>query len=403
MTISGGNDGKFGPFYGSTGSSGKEVLSIASAEGGTLPSTPFKLTYNLAGQTKTDLAAYTYFAYQWDIKDYPIVPFSLDTNEENQACSPLPEGDYPDLSQSIVLVRRGGCDFLAQEYNLRQAYKSNYVMYYNDEEKPITPWSWLGSWPKALVDKAVGEAIIENIKAEGSVTADFTPNEDPDYRLGMFNSLGNRPNYFTSWAALYDMTLKPDVAGPGGEILSTYLDGSWTVLSGTSMACPYVAGVAALYIGQYGGRSVHGEGFGKLLRNKIVSSGVTMPWSLAGVVDDVSPPVDTGFWAPPIQAGAGMIDAFKVLNYTTELSFEKFHLNDTAHFNRYHKAVITNNAKVPVTYTFKLQPAAGIEAKGKLPTEIAALTELKPIEMVPDVTLPSGTFKVLPGQSKTAQ
>ncbi|MEY4667924.1 MAG: hypothetical protein RL518_623 [Pseudomonadota bacterium] len=37
-----------------------------------------------------------------------------------------------------------------------------------------------------------------------------------------------------------------DVAAPGSRILSTYLAGQFTTISGTSMATPYVAGVAAL-------------------------------------------------------------------------------------------------------------------------------------------------------------
>ena len=38
-------------------------------------------------------------------------------------------------------------------------------------------------------------------------------------------------------------------------------------------------------------------------------------------------------WAPVAQVGAGMINAAKLLNYTTSLSFNKMELNDTAHFD----------------------------------------------------------------------
>jgi subtilisin len=56
-----------------------------------------------------------------------------------------------------------------------------------------------------------------------------------------------------SFASFSNHGSEVDIAAPGVGILSTYKDGEYAVLSGTSMASPHAAGAAALYSSQHHG------------------------------------------------------------------------------------------------------------------------------------------------------
>ncbi|KEY70826.1 hypothetical protein S7711_08526 [Stachybotrys chartarum IBT 7711] len=391
VTISAGNSGTQGPFYGSSGSSGRNVLAIASSDAETLPAIPFEAT--IGGDTVRFgyLPATDYFPPH--VSDWPVVALNLDTTAPADGCEPYPEGTR-NLTGTVPLVRRGTCTFQTKQENLA-ALGAEYILIYNDE-RPITSPSTAN--PSALIASITadtGEALISAIAAGIEVTADFSVN--PEIPIGLDYPSANRASTFTSWATLYNLEMKPDIAAPGGNIFSTWVGGSYNIISGTSMACPYVAGVAALYISVHGGRSVQGNGFAYALSRRIISSGVALPW-YNGVATNYD------YQAPPAQIGNGLIDAYKVVQYDTALNFEKMALNDTRYFSRYHDVTVTNSGDEPVTYQFHHQPQAGFDTLTYVVSantrRLRTFAQLTPREYTPSVSLPRD-FTLQPGASRT--
>ncbi|GKT82230.1 subtilisin-like protease [Colletotrichum tofieldiae] len=215
-----------------------------------------------------------------------------------------------------------------------------------------------------------------------------------------------RPSYFTSWGGLYDLSVKPDITAPGTDVFSTWPggdDNQFVLLSGTSMATPYVAGVAALYISKHGGRGVHGKDFAKDLAMRIISSGASLPWLL------YSGAADPAFRAPAQQVGGGLVDAKKVLKYDTSLELRRFGLNDTLHFRADQGISVKNAGKERVKYTFEVESWAGVEMlkayDGRDPGEtprIRCRPEIVPSNVLVDVGLP-GEFELGPGEARKAK
>ncbi|KAK5995716.1 Thermophilic serine proteinase [Cladobotryum mycophilum] len=202
------------------------------------------------------------------------------------------------------------------------------------------------------------------------------------------------PAIFTTWGPTNDLSIKPDIGAPGYNVVSTLPGNKFGPMSGTSMAAPYVAGIAALYISKHGGRELHGPGFAKRLADRIVSSGRSVTWDTGKVRPD--------YIAPPFQVGTGLVDALKVLRYDTHLSFEPFALQDSQLFKPQWHADITNLGNKTVTYFFDIEPQAGVQLLDPH-YGIKRLYELEPINITPKVTLPKTPLVLKPGETGRAE
>lgn len=353
IAISAGNSGDEGIWYPSSGDIGNSVTAVASINNEQF----ITFSTSIEGKGATRNVGYLDGSGQgFPLKGkVPIYILSQDKNIADDGCRPLPD-DTPDLSGYLVVVRRGTCTFATKENNIVN-YGAKYVWFYNTRTSPeIYPDITASvSQGYAMITAADGEWIVDQFIAGGNATITFP--DQPEKSTAENIVSGGKLSTFTSWGPSFEAQIKPEIGAPGGYIYATYPlnQGGYAIISGTSMASPYIAGVAALYMGAHGGRAaMGGEGVAELKR-KIITSGTLINWN-DGVTTDWSK------LAPVAQQGAGYVNAEKVLTYATSLSPGKLELNDTAYLKSGHFINVKNSGSKEVDYFITHEPAATVNS-----------------------------------------
>ena len=149
--------------------------------------------------------------------------------------------DYSGISAEgrIALVARGETTFSEKAANAKAA-GATAIIIYNNAAGGITPALSEDTIPTVGISKADGEKLISAANktitiGTGSEWSDRFVAED-----------AANPSEFSNWGPAPDLAIKPEIAAPGGNIYSASLNGGYEMMSGTSMATPHMAGMAAL-------------------------------------------------------------------------------------------------------------------------------------------------------------
>lgn len=137
-----------------------------------------------------------------------------------------------DVTDKVVLVARGVCTFQEKALAANTVGALAIIIYNNTTGVIRMSIGNELDIPACSINKESGDAMAKH--ATGTITLDRN------------NLAGPFMSDFSSWGALPNLTLDPDISGHGGNILSSISGNQYAYYSGTSMATPNLAGVAAI-------------------------------------------------------------------------------------------------------------------------------------------------------------
>lgn len=157
-------------------------------------------------------------------------PYELCTFDENN------ELENSNIANKIALIKRGGnMDVYTMFAKLKNAGAIGVILW-NTEETFVGMPSDV-SLPYAVVTASGGELLNSSESKQIKVTIDYIEKNVSDSDI---------MSDFSSWGFNSSLDLKPEITAPGSLIYSSVNDGDYTMMQGTSMASPHIAGAAAL-------------------------------------------------------------------------------------------------------------------------------------------------------------
>ena len=177
-----------------------------------------------------------------------------------------------DLTGKIAVVQRGTLNFGTKAENASKAGAVACIIYDNVSGSLLNAALETYFIPTITITKASSEKLAAAAEKKVSFSKEY-------YGL-VDNPVGGGVSSCSSKGPAPDLSIKPEISAPGGNILSSVLGAAdaYEVYSGTSMATPHMAGEAAL-LRQYLNKNypnITGEDLGGLVNSLLMSTAVPL-------------------------------------------------------------------------------------------------------------------------------
>ncbi len=240
------------------------------------------------------------------------------------------------LTGKIALIRRGACGFYNKAINAQRAGAIGVVLYNNaagalsPTVAPVPTGAEPVTIPVVAITAADGASIFGGLAVNHTLTWTDQVLETPLATAGLISD-------FSAFGTDAELGLKPDIGGPGGQIYSTWPHqqfGGHNTISGTSMASPHVAGLAALIL-QAKDKKISPAMVRTLLMNTALPKAV-----------NIAPA--TGLLEPTWRQGAGLAQIVNAVTTPAWVTPAKISLGEGS--GGASQLTVTNGGTVPVTY-----------------------------------------------------
>lgn len=160
--------------------------------------------------------------------EYVVVPNAGETKDY----------DGLNVKDKIALVSRGSVEYNVKKNAAKEAGAIGILVYNNE---PGMLYMQLDNYdlPSAFISQADGKALAAVAEGNRKLTVSASYGK-------VDNPTSGEMSDFSYWGVTPELTLKPDLTAPGGNIKSATTGGGYTTKSGTSMSAPFVSGAMAL-------------------------------------------------------------------------------------------------------------------------------------------------------------